>query len=275
MAKQAREVFAPRDAVILSEWQHPASGLPALPAGYFAHTITDPPYSEYVHEKKWTGGNKASGPGVKSVTFDALTAEELELVAAEIVRVTRGWALVFCADDDMRAWRDALSAAGALRWPTCIWTKPNGTPQFRGEGPSQPCEHIVTAWCGEGRPVWNGGGKMGHYNISTESSRLQETQKPLRLISNLVLDFTMPGDLIADPFFGAGTTGVAARRCGRSFVGWEADQDRGIAATDRVMSAREQLHMEQLLHNARPRAFGEEDKRSVPAPEQTRIDGIT
>ena len=28
-----------------------------------------------------------------------------------------GWALVFCADDDIKAWKDAFQAAGALRWP--------------------------------------------------------------------------------------------------------------------------------------------------------------
>jgi site-specific DNA-methyltransferase (adenine-specific) len=46
-------------------------------------------------------------------------------------------------------------------------------------------------------------------------------QKPLALMDVLVRLFSEPGELILDPFAGSGTTGVAALRLGRRFVGWE------------------------------------------------------
>jgi site-specific DNA-methyltransferase (adenine-specific) len=49
------------------------------------------------------------------------------------------------------------------------------------------------------------------------------TQKPLELLERVVLASTQPGDLIVDPFAGSATTGVAAIRHDRRFVGIEKD----------------------------------------------------
>ena len=45
------------------------------------------------------------------------------------------------------------------------------------------------------------------------------TQKPLDLLERIILCCTNPGDLILDPFMGSGTTGVAALKYDRMFVG--------------------------------------------------------
>ena len=57
------------------------------------------------------------------------------------------------------------------------------------------------------------------------------TQKPEALLERVVLASTKPGDLVLDPFCGSGTTGVAAVRHGRRFVGIDMDADylEGIA----------------------------------------------
>jgi site-specific DNA-methyltransferase (adenine-specific) len=49
------------------------------------------------------------------------------------------------------------------------------------------------------------------------------TQKPLALIERCLLAGTRPGDLVLDPFAGSGSTGVAALRLGRRFLGCEVD----------------------------------------------------
>ncbi len=260
MAKRARTIYVPVDKVICAPCLHPTKGLPAIVANYFAHTIMDPPYSEWVHEKKMSastkGGTVRGSPGPAPVTFPPLTLDEISRVAAEVVRTTRGWAVIFCADDDIRAWRDALAAAGARRGVTCIWTKPNGAPKFHGDGPAQPCEHMVTAWCGDGRSVWNGGGKMGHYVCSRVTGNYRhETQKPVRLMKNLILDFTKPGDLIADLYGGGGTTAVAAKQCGRRYVLWEVDSKHTKASRRWIAGTSEQLDMERAYHRARAGAF--------------------
>jgi DNA modification methylase len=42
-------------------------------------------------------------------------------------------------------------------------------------------------------------------------------------MAEIIADFTNPGDTILDPFMGSGTTGVAAVRARRNFIGIERD----------------------------------------------------
>ena len=50
------------------------------------------------------------------------------------------------------------------------------------------------------------------------------TQLPLALVEPIVLCASMPGDLVVDPFNGSGTTGAAAIRRGRKYVGIEKNE---------------------------------------------------
>ena len=47
------------------------------------------------------------------------------------------------------------------------------------------------------------------------------TQKPLEIIERMVKASCPPDGVVLDPFMGSGTTAVAAKRCGRNFVGFE------------------------------------------------------
>lgn len=51
------------------------------------------------------------------------------------------------------------------------------------------------------------------------------TQKPLSLLTRIVLASTDAGDWILDPFSGSSTTGIAANLCGRRFAGIEQEEE--------------------------------------------------
>ena len=63
------------------------------------------------------------------------------------------------------------------------------------------------------------------------------TQLPLALVEPIVLCASMPGDLVVDPFNGSGTTGVAAIRNGRKYVGIEQNEKFADIATERMAGA--------------------------------------
>ncbi len=50
----------------------------------------------------------------------------------------------------------------------------------------------------------------------------------------MILASTRPGDLILDPFFGVGTTGAAAKRLGRRFIGIEREETYVALARERI-----------------------------------------
>ena len=51
------------------------------------------------------------------------------------------------------------------------------------------------------------------------------TQKPLSLMSRIILASTKKGDLVLDPFCGSGTTGIAANLLERNFIGIERERE--------------------------------------------------
>lgn len=49
------------------------------------------------------------------------------------------------------------------------------------------------------------------------------TQKPLAVLKPLIETFSAPGDIVLDPFAGSGSTLLAAKQLGRSYIGVERD----------------------------------------------------
>ncbi len=86
----------------------------------------------------------------------------------------------------------------------------------------------------------NGGKQMKNvWRFSTpadEEKRLGKhpTQKPVALIARCIRATTDPGDLVLDPFAGSGSTGVAALKLGRSFVGYEQNETYAQLAARRL-----------------------------------------
>jgi modification methylase len=67
-----------------------------------------------------------------------------------------------------------------------------------------------------------------------DGRKLHSTQKPEALLHRVVLATTKPGEVILDPFFGTGTTGAAAKRLGRHYIGIERDPDYAEGARNRL-----------------------------------------
>jgi site-specific DNA-methyltransferase (adenine-specific) len=78
-------------------------------------------------------------------------------------------------------------------------------------------------------PKFNNGGKM-IFNVmewgkDTASEKIHPTQKPVKLLSELIRIFTDEGDVVIDPVAGSGSTLVAAIRTNRKAYGFEIKKD--------------------------------------------------
>lgn len=210
--------------------------LPQLEAA--DHVISDPPYEKEAHRAD-RRVMRRDGLVAGALSFGSIDAETRALVAAQSVRISQGWVIFFCQAEGVAPWRDALEASGAKYKAPMIWVKPDGMPQFNGQGPGMGFESMVSAWAGKGHSRWNGGGRHGVFTFPKGEgvAAVHETQKPLRLMGELVRLFTNPGEVILDPFAGSASTGVAAVRLGRRFIGVEADQKYFDVACRRLAEA--------------------------------------
>jgi site-specific DNA-methyltransferase (adenine-specific) len=205
------------------------------------HLLADAPYEASLHAAKahLSALRKDTGPELKEIDFDAI-----DPIRDDFVKLAgglcKGWFIVFCTIEGVAKWADAINLSPMKYKRACVWVKPDSTPQLNGQGPAQGAECFVTAWNGQGHAKWNAGGKRGVYTHlvnNPDRTGLHPTEKPVSLMVEILTDFTNAGQLIADPFMGSGTTGVAAVRMGRRFIGIEKDPRYFDLACKRIEAA--------------------------------------
>ena len=122
-----------------------------------------------------------------------------------------------------------------------VWHKTNPPPKLRRAGFLNSCELIVACW--DKGHTWNFGRQRDMHTfieapICAGRERVKDpvhpTQKPLRVLRQLVEWGSRPGDLVLDPFMGVGSTGVAALELGRRFIGIELEETYLAAARRRI-----------------------------------------
>lgn len=66
------------------------------------------------------------------------------------------------------------------------------------------------------------------------TSNLHPTQKPLKLVEELIKTFSNEGDMILDNCMGSGTTAIACMNTNRDFIGFELDKKYFEIANERI-----------------------------------------
>jgi len=72
------------------------------------------------------------------------------------------------------------------------------------------------------------------FGNDNQRDKIHPTQKPLTLCEYLIRTYSNDGDTVLDSCMGSGTTGVAAKGLGRSFIGIEKDKTYYEAAKQRI-----------------------------------------
>ena len=80
-------------------------------------------------------------------------------------------------------------------------------------------------------------GTVQHFTTYNGDNEFHPTQKPLALMQWLVSGVSALGETVVDPFMGSGTTGVAAVKLGRRFIGIEIELAYFDIACRRIRAA--------------------------------------
>jgi modification methylase len=149
----------------------------------------------------------------------------------------------------------ALQDLGFWLLNDVVWRKTNPMPNFKGTRFANAHETLI--WAAKSR-----GQKRYTFNydalkvanddlqmrsdwtlpLCTGEERVKDaagqkahpTQKPEALLHRVLMASTKPGDIVLDPFFGVGTTGAAAKRLGRRYVGIEREETYAALAAERI-----------------------------------------
>ena len=190
--------------------------------------ITDPPYGARTHEGN---SDRIEQMGRASLDYAHMTAEDVaDLVGAWAARC-RGWMLCMTSDDLIPAYRAAYRAAGRFDFaPVPVLQH---RVRMSGDGPgsgavyamvSRPRDRRFMSW--GSLPCW--------YEAALASNGVQGG-KPLSLMRQILRDYSKPGDVIAEPFAGGGTTLLAAVSEGRRAIGSEMMPEHFEIARKRLM----------------------------------------
>lgn len=219
-----------------------------MTAGSVDAVITDPPYNSGGTSPSSRTSDSARGKYVSGdaqhdlADFDGDNRDQrgylawMGLILGECYRVTRtgGPLLVFCDWRQLPATSDALQVGGWTWRGIVPWHKPISRPAKGGF--RRACEYVLWATKGPVDAARNPVYLPGLFSASQPrgAKRFHITQKPDELMTELVR-VCVPGGTVLDPFTGSGSTGVAALRAGRDFIGIEQSEHyRGVAA-ERLM----------------------------------------
>ncbi len=274
--------------------------------------LCDPPYSAIVHERAVSAGkrdvalldgNGRSSPCALSrkvdLGFGSLSADFRGFLAGQAARLASRWALFFCDAEGLGGWCSDLNTAGIPYRTHCLWRKVGGTPKFTGQEAAIPDEtialagedptdaitggHIACAHRDPGddapRRWWNAGGKLGFYDVpiclergGNTERRINTTQKPEKLIRDLLLDWSDPGEHVIDLTAGGMTTLVVAARLGHPVTGIELREEQCEAGAKRLdalfarpdlMAAAAKERIELWTRARRLRAAGAAERRAI------------
>ena len=129
------------------------------------------------------------------------------------------------ADLFMKAYRTAgLRIVGNFVFPK-RYTSTTGYVRYQHE-----CAHLLVKGC-----PWARADTIGDVIDWTYSgNKLHPTQKPIQVLLPLIETFSPPGGLVLDPFAGSGSSLVAARMLGRTYLGIELDAAYHAIAEQRL-----------------------------------------
>ena len=196
--------------------------LPALATESVNFILTDPPYiTRYKSRDGRTVPNDDNGAWLKPAFAQMYRVLERDSFAVSFY----GWPQ---ADRFMRAYRDAgFRVVGHFAFPkrytsaTRFLRYQHETAHLLAKGnPKEPRETIgdVIDW-------------------SYTGNKLHPTQKPVSVLLPLVETFSAPHGIVLDPFSGSGSSLLAAKMLGRSYLGIELDSTYHAIASRRLEQA--------------------------------------
>jgi site-specific DNA-methyltransferase (adenine-specific) len=149
---------------------------------------------------------------------------------AEVFRVLRRNThfYLFCDAETMFVAKPEAERAGFRFWKPLVWDK-----RTIGMGYHYRARYELILFFEKGKRRLNNLGVADVISVP-RIHRGYPAEKPVAVSEILVKQSSQPGQVVADPFMGSGSVGVAALRLGRTFLGTDLNPEAARFAADRL-----------------------------------------
>jgi len=210
--------------------------------------LTDPPYNlgQFMLNRntnlKKMRENQFAYAGWDNLPYDEWL-KDMDIFFKESSRIIikGGSLLVFMSIIKVESIITLAEKNGFYYKTTGIWHKTNPMPRNMNLHFVNSTEAWIYFTKGTNTGTFNNKGKLVHDFFETSLTTKSEkkygkhpTQKPIKLIDNLISLLSNEGDIVVDPFIGSGTTGVSCKKLNRNFIGIEADKEYVDIANKRL-----------------------------------------
>ena len=204
-----------------------------LPSNSVDLIITDPPYESLEkHRAIGTTTRLKHSKASSNDWFAIFPNNRFATLFGELYRVLRkdSHLYVFCDPETAFIAKPAGEAAGFKFWKPLVWDK-----KRIGMGYHYRSRYEFILFFEKGKRKLN---DLGVADI-IEVPRIVKgypAEKPIAVAEVLVRQSSTRGQLVIDPFFGSGSTGVAAARLGRNFAGCDISAEAGTVTRGRLLA---------------------------------------
>lgn len=196
--------------------------LKSLPDNSVDMLVTDPPYESLEkHRKVGTTTRLKQSKASSNQWFSIFPNDRFEELFAEIYRVLKpnSHFYLMCDQETMFHAKPVGEAAGFKFWKPIVWDK-----MAMGMGYHYRARYEFVLFFEKGKRKLNNLGVSDVLPFK-RVHRGYPTEKPVPLFETLIEQSTLPGEVVADPFFGSGASLVAAKRIGRQAWGNDISDD--------------------------------------------------
>lgn len=200
--------------------------------------VTDPPY----RTTSYGCAGSAGGMMISSLTMQGKIFEHNNIdctdYAGEFYRLLKDGShcYIMCNHVNLIEMLNVFTGVGFHFIKSLIWDKGN---KIMGRFYMSQFEYILFFRKGKGVAINNCGTSdiLSIPNIKgkdDDGQNLHDTEKPIELMRILIENSSSENQIVLDPFMGTGSTGIACKQSGRSFIGIEIDRQYFDIATIRI-----------------------------------------
>lgn len=215
-----------------------------IPEGKIDLLITDPPYKTITGGDS-NGANSERPKGMLQGNRKLFKHQNIKISSwmPEIYRVLKegSHCYIFTNSLNLQEMLNEATKAGFKLHNLLVWEKNNCTPS---QYYMKNCEYVLFLRKGKAKWINNiGDSKTVHKFNNIIGNKLHPTEKPVDLIEYYLLNSSEPNDIVFDPFMGSGSTGEAAVKNNRNFVGIELDEKYFNIAKERLEKVEEEPYV--------------------------------